>query len=519
MSLNLLLSSSGKSFELQSNNINEIKNVISSEINSKDFILVKENGKKIKKNLLEEELISEDKKTILTIPITPFNSPNPSEEKISKYLKNQLLVKKIFDNLYKMKIEKINLKMIHFNEIYEDFNDLMNRIKFDYSSNFEKFNELFSNRNEEIKIIIEKIEKAKNDFTNRFSIFKEKFEKCQTLYNNTQKNYEKIINEDKILYDGDSSVSYSELLNLYDKNKLLLNKLIDNEINPSNNDFYSEMKELNLLKENLNESYSLSMIVFNFIEKKEEIEDEIKRRKKFDNIYNTLFDYLKNTLLKEEKERKKEFIKKFTKTSVSIETYNNLIKFLVNNDKESNENLLNKEFEKLFNEFKQKLKNLKENLNPQKDIENEEVNGNDIKEELLKILSENLKISIDDKNSSIHNLIQRISDETKNLLIDPNTNQSLKFSLMFGRGNSSNNLYETNSENQELNPFINKYEDIIYFYNTLIKFIQEFYSKLNKQKPEITDPICLTDFIEKIFKENLQLKMKLNYLISKLNNK
>ena len=90
---------------------------------------------------------------------------------------------------------------------------------------------------------------------------------------------------------------------------------------------------------------------------------------------------------------------------------------------------------------------------------------------------------------------------------------------MFGRGNSSNNLYETNSENQELNPFINKYEDIIYFYNTLIKFIQEFYSKLNKQKPEITDPICLTDFIEKIFKENLQLKMKLNYLISKLNNK
>ena len=213
MSLNLLLSSSGKSFELQSNNINEIKNVISSKINSKDFILVKENGKKIKNKLLEEELISEDKKTILTIPITPFNSPNPSEEKISKYLKNQLLVKKIFDNLYKMKIEKINLKMIHFNEIYEDFNDLMNRIKFDYSSNFEKFNELFSNRNEEIKIIIEKIEKAKNDFTNRFSIFKEKFEKYQTLYNNTKKNYEKIINEDKILYDGDSSVSYSELLN------------------------------------------------------------------------------------------------------------------------------------------------------------------------------------------------------------------------------------------------------------------------------------------------------------------
>ena len=40
------------------------------------------------------------------------------------------------------------------------------------------------------------------------------------------------------------------------------------------------MKELNLLKENLNENYSLSMIVFNFIEKKEEIEDEIKKRKK-----------------------------------------------------------------------------------------------------------------------------------------------------------------------------------------------------------------------------------------------
>ncbi len=62
MSLNFLVSSSGESFKIQSKNINEIKHAISSKIKSKDFILIKENGKKIPKKLLETELISEEKK-------------------------------------------------------------------------------------------------------------------------------------------------------------------------------------------------------------------------------------------------------------------------------------------------------------------------------------------------------------------------------------------------------------------------------------------------------------------------
>ena len=47
MSLNFLISSSGESFELQSNKINEIKNIIGSKTKSKYFLLIKENGKKL----------------------------------------------------------------------------------------------------------------------------------------------------------------------------------------------------------------------------------------------------------------------------------------------------------------------------------------------------------------------------------------------------------------------------------------------------------------------------------------
>ena len=518
MSLNFLVSSSGESFKIQSKNINEIKHAISSKIKSKDFILIKENGKKIPKKLLETELISEEKKNILTIPITPFNFPNPSKEEITKYLKNQVFIKTIFDNLYKMKLETINKKIIHFEEIYGGFENLINRINIDYISDFEKFKKLFSKSDEKLENIFEKIEKAKTDFKSHFFIFQEKFEKYKRSHKTSLQNYEYIINEDKIFYDGDVSLSYSELLNLYEKNKLLLKKLIDNEINSSNNDLNIEMKELNLLKEKLNESYSLSMVVINFLEKKEEIEDEIKKRKKFNYMYNTLFNFFENTLLKEENIRKKEFIKKFTTTSISIETYNNLIKYLVKNEKESNEELINKQFEKLFHEFNQKLNNLKENIYSQNDIENEEENGNDIKEKLSKILSENFKIQIDENNYTINNLIQKISDETKNLLNESFKYNSIAYSLWFDKNNSSNDLYQNSSIKQELNPFINKYEDQIYFYNTLCKFVENFYSKLKLNKPEKITPSSLTEIIEKIFIENIQLKMKLKYLYSKINN-
>ena len=507
MSLNFLISSSGESFELQSNKINEIKNIIGSKTKSKYFLLIKENGKKLSKKSLEKEFISEEKINILIIPYTSFDSQKPLKENINEILNNQLLAKKIFDNLYKKKIEKINKTIIDYDLIYKDFKYLMNRIDIDYSSDFEKLKKLYSNINDEnFTNILNKIENAKIDFKNHFSIFEDKFRNLQLSFENTKKNYEKIINENKNFYNENSSLSYSELLNIYENNKLLLNKLNENEINSLNNDLNSEMKEFNLLKKKIDENYNLSMIVFNFIEKKEEIEEEIEKRKNFDYIYNTFLNFLQTNLLTEENSRREEFIKKMTRTSISIETYNNILKCIINNNKDINsENQNNKQFDILFNEFKKKFKNLQENKNLENEIENEDSNTKNIKRQLSNILSENLKIPIDD-NSSINNLIKKIEDETKNLFV----NKSFTYSLI---------LDKTNSTNQELNVFINKYEDIIYFYKSLIEFIKQFYSKLNLELPEITSPSSLTEIIEQKFKENIQLKMHLKYLFSKINIK
>ena len=162
MSLNFLISSSGESFELQSNKINEIKNIIGSKTKSKYFLLIKENGKKLSKKSLEKEFISEEKINILIIPYTSFDSQKPLKENINEILNNQLLAKKIFDNLYKKKIEKINKTIIDYDLIYKDFKYLMNRIDIDYSSDFEKLKKLYSNINDEnFTNILNKIVKLK----------------------------------------------------------------------------------------------------------------------------------------------------------------------------------------------------------------------------------------------------------------------------------------------------------------------------------------------------------------------
>ena len=61
--------------------------------------------------------------------------------------------------------------------------------------------------------------------------------------------------------------------------------------------------------------------------------------------------------------------------------------------------------------------------------------------------------------------------------------------------------------------FFLKYENIIFFYHSLFKFIQEYFIKVNKKELnniDFSNPNSLAQIIQNIFYQNLNLKIYLN---------
>jgi hypothetical protein len=542
MTFNFILSSSGISFPFQSNNCQEIIKSIQEKMKCNQFILINEKGIKIGTNNLKKEIFSEENKlqNILVLPKIKFSSSNPSNEEINKNLENQFLAKQICDNYNKKKLDQMNKKMNFFQQSIEDYNNYISIIEISYFSYFEEFKKLFSNlEDEKITNQIINIEKKTNDFKNHFPIFKSKFEKIQNSYFRIKNIFKKDINEEKILYSQDSIIPYpySQLIEDYQNNKLVLDKLIDNIIN-SNNDFFNQINELSLLQKNLNENYQISNITINFTKKKEEIKEEIFKRKGFSTIYKFMIKYLNDVLIKNEEKRRKEFMNNIINNGSSIyHNYDIFFKDLMNKDIYS-DNLNEEKIDKVIYQIKENLNYLNKIMYSDKKNENEnKINNNltfiEIKNELLNVLTDNLKVNIDD-NNSMENILNILNEKTKCFNLNDSINTTFSFvykkksSDDLIRTNTYNSLYQKNENdndnfvdnniNQNIENVVNKYEDIIFFYKSLFKFVQQYCERVNKKELknlEPSKPNSLAQIIENTFKQNLFLIVKLKELNSK----
>ena len=542
MTFNFILSSSGISFPFQSNNCQEIIESIQEKIKCNQFILINEKGIKIGANNLKKEIFSEENKlqNILVLPKIKFSSSNPSNKEINKNLENQFLAKQICDNYNKKKLDQMNKKMNFFQQSIEDYNNYISIIEISYFSYFEEFKKLFSNlEDEKITNQIINIEKKTNDFKNHFPIFKSKFEKIQNSYFRIKNIFKKDINEEKILYSQDSIIPYpySQLIEDYQNNKLVLDKLIDNIMN-SNNDFFNQINELSLLQKNLNENYQISNITINFTKKKEEIKEEIFKRKGFSAIYKFMIQYLNDVLIKNEEKRRKEFMNNIINNGSSIyHNYDIFFKDLMNKDIYS-DNLNEEKIDKVIYQIKENLNYLNKIMYSDKKNENEnKINNNltfiEIKNELLNVLTDNLKVNIDD-NISMENILNILNEKTKCFNLNDSINTAFSFvykkksSDDLIRTNTYNSLYQKNENdndnfvdnniNQNIENVVNKYEDIIFFYKSLFKFVQQYCERVNKKELknlEPSKPNSLAQIIENTFKQNLFLIVKLKELNSK----
>ena len=133
-------------------------------------------------------------------------------------------------------------------------------------------------------------------------------------------------------------------------------------------------------------------------------------------------------------------------------------------------------------------------------------------ENILNILNEKTKcFNLNDSINTTFSFVykKKSSDD----LIRTNTYNSL-----YQKNENDNDNFVDNNINQNIENVVNKYEDIIFFYKSLFKFVQQYCERVNKKELknlEPSKPNSLAQIIENTFKQNLFLIVKLKELNSK----
>ncbi len=513
MSFKFLISSSGKSFNFKSNDSKEIFQLICEKIEEKKFLLINDKGIKIHQKNYEEKIFSEENKeqNILIIPKNQYSCSEPSNEDIDKYLENQLLSKNLLDNYFNIKLTQISQKINSLNKEFENFNNYINIIE--SKSDFKEFKNLLLNiKDENITNQILNIEKKKDEFKKDFLNFKTKFTNIQNSYSE----YKDIINEKinaQIVFNQDSNIpsNYNQSLNYYHTNKQLLDKytILLFKIN----EFIEQLNNLDFLKKEINENYHIPNMIINFIQYKKEIKEEIFKRIHYSKVYKLLKDFLL-TISKNEEKRREEFINNI---NGSFKNYDNFIKDLIKNEYYKPSENENKEtMNNVIIQIKENINYLNKIINSYHLFKNE--NNNDLidietKNELLNLLSNNFTITINN-NNFVKKLLNILKEKIN--IFENSKNIEFSFAECVKKDNDeflNHNINNNNNINHNIEIFLKKYENIIFFYHSLFKFLQEYFIKVNKKELkniDFSNPNSLAQIIQNIFNQNLKLQIHLN---------
>lgn len=139
-------------------------------------------------------------------------------------------------------------------------------------------------------------------------------------------------------------------------------------------------------------------------------------------------------------------------------------------------------------------------------------------------MNTNLKMKIEIEKNSVYDLLKLLNEKTKEISIDNifDNNQSLACSIILDnnlrRKSSDLSLYNNNNNNKTVEKILNKYEDKIFFYETLYNFINIFATKTKFLKIndflQKDNPKTLGKAIEIICKEYYGLQKKIKNILN-----
>lgn len=520
------------------------------------YFIISNNGDKFtQKNVGEIDKIFSSKNTediiLIVIPKNPiFQSSNDDSVIFLKNkLNNQKKTKDCLNKYYEKINETLYLKMEKYSSLDNKFEKLINEIQTTFKDTFIQFKKIFSNEKmlsnlqSQQCIDFKVIEQSALNFSELYPLFKTEL---NDLFKYIQLYIDNICNsieENLRISEG----TIEEMRLMINRNTLLIYNEIINDNSKKKKELIEKLSEIDLFISNLENSYSIVTIPKYFTNETQIIQLEMKKRKTFDIFFQKIMNYIENNLLIKEEKRRKEFFERI-KDNNKNELYGKFIDLLykenfmlnMNNDELYINEIISSLLDKINNNF-ESISNYLYNDNnkinkieiiDKKDKENNNQANVDINAELKKILIENCKLQIDELKdyNNAKSLLNLLYEKTKSysdpLLNISNTSLACSILLDDNKGfPSTGNLLKRNSslslnmKNIGIEKFVSKYEDIIYFYENLYDYINNYLIRINRKEQSLLrkeNPQTLGDEIEKILKENINIKKKYNKILFSL---
>jgi hypothetical protein len=254
---------------------------------------------------------------------------------IAKKIENQNKIINFLSNFYKNTINRISTKNIFMLNSIKAFIENKDELEKNMEVFILDLKDLLKNYclpQDEVNKNTKNIENNFIEFKKNFKIFEEKFDTFNKLFNEfkmkSSKHYETFIQEKfEILYS--ISKLWAELKSnpkgvILEKDKLLiyqttLHNLSTNNTNKIKNlieednvnlkrEIIGKITELELLRKSVEANMNISLIPKFFKNEIVELENEIRVRKDFDDMFTGIVSFLNNQILTKEETRRKEYI-------------------------------------------------------------------------------------------------------------------------------------------------------------------------------------------------------------------
>ena len=438
-----------------------------------------------------------NKEKILLIPFEINEKIEINENNIKNKLLNQIETKEIFTNYLKNQknlLLNLNEKFLNSKKKFEEFYYLILEKK------LEKNIEISKKKFIQAEKILNKINTE--NFLKLFPLFKNEIENYHIEFKYLIKNYEKDIN---INLNKEFDLKYEKLKEEFYLNFSTLKRIFENNLNNKNEKYLY----LNNLYKQINNEFNILNIPFILNENENEFYEEINFNLIYEKFFNFIINIINNLIEIEENRRKKivyynnEILHKIflIYKEIKIKDFNIEIKNFNNYS-----NILNSHLNDFYNSL------FNNNINLPLCSQQNEIN------DCLKNIFNNLKYeSFFNNNLNTFELLQILNEKTQNDF-NLDLNQSNTSINLENFNTNNNNKSFVNLNNNAIDKIINKYEDKLYFYESLFNFIENYLiqakmkkllKNLNKENPK-----SLGIIIEYICKENFCLKNKINKLIN-----
>lgn len=230
-------------------------------------------------------------------------------QSVKDSINNQKKIKAILNAYFQNTIEKINAKLQLLNGLQVKYAKHKQFIDSNFNQSFGQFKTFFcytDKDKESIQNDFDIIEQALVDYKKIACLYQEQLKLINMQANELINVYDWNIKSNALREDNEH-LPLNDRVKIRVHNTHLIQNMIEKESDTMRKDLLNKIAEISLYKKNLEHAMSITNIPQLFITDAKEIQNEILKRKNFDFCFAKIMNFIQNTILVKEEERRKTF--------------------------------------------------------------------------------------------------------------------------------------------------------------------------------------------------------------------